>query len=282
MDIGQAASTFSALGQPTRVQLLRLLAGTPGLPAGDLRAKAAVPASTLSFHLAALEQAGLVRATRRGRQIIYALRGSGLRSLLSFVTDTYAAEHPGIGARLGALVPDAAPDEAAPAVAPAFNVLFLCRHNSARSIIAEAVLARVGAGRFRAYSAGSEPTAAPNPEVLQRLAAFGHDTSRLRSKSWTEFMGPDAPRMDFVIALCDTPTGQTCPEFGDTALTGAWPLPDPTRFTGSDVERAVLLNELYGAIRRRLEIFCNLPFASLDRMALKARLDEIGAAAPSH
>ncbi len=109
---------------------------------------------------------------------------------------------------------------------------------------------------------------------------LGHDVSGLRSKSWNEFTGPTAPRMDFVITLCDTLHGQVCPDFGDLAVTGAWPLPDPAKFTGSAVERATLLNELYASLRRRIEIFASLPFASLDRMAIKARLDEIGGGVP--
>ncbi len=112
--------------------------------------------------------------------------------------------------------------------------------------------------------------------MLAKLHALGHDTTVLRSKSWNEFTGPSAPRMDFIITLCDTLHGQVCPDFGPVAVTAAWPLPDPAKFTGSPVERATLLNELYGSLRRRIEIFTVLPFASLDRMAMKARLDEIG------
>jgi arsenate reductase len=159
---------------------------------------------------------------------------------------------------------------------PAFNVLFLCTQNSARSIIAEALLNKIGRGRFRAYSAGSEPAPQPVPEVIERLKSLGHDVSHLRSKSWDEFRGPDAPRMDFIIALCDAPHGQFCPDLSTQFVTGAWPLPDPAQFTGSQTERITLLNELYAMIRRRIEIFTSLPFGSLDRMAVKARLDEIG------
>ena len=116
---------------------------------------------------------------------------------------------------------------------PAFNVLFLCTHNSARSIMAEAILEKHGGGRFRAYSAGSKPIAKPHGEVMDKLRVLGHVTDHLRSKSWNEFTGPDAPHMDFVITLCDTPRGQECPDFGDMAVTAAWPLPDPAKFTGS-------------------------------------------------
>jgi arsenate reductase len=159
---------------------------------------------------------------------------------------------------------------------PAFNVLFVCTRNSARSIIAEAILTSVGGGRFQAYSAGSDPAAAPMPEVLAKLQALGHDISGLHCKSWDAFTGPEAPRMDFVIALCDTLDNQMCPDFGDKAVTGAWPMPDPAKFTGSPAECSTLLNELYASLRRRIEIFISLPFATLDRMALRARLDEIG------
>jgi arsenate reductase len=107
------------------------------------------------------------------------------------------------------------------------------------------------------------------------LKTLGHDVSELRSKSWSELSGPDAPRMDFVITLCDTIQGQICPDFGATTITGAWPLPDPSKFSGSTAERATLLNEVYAGLRRRLEAFISLPVASLDRMALKARVDEL-------
>ena len=123
---------------------------------------------------------------------------------------------------------------------------------------------------------GSHPAAAPMSEVLDRLRALGHDVANLHAKSWDEFMGPNAPRLDFVIALCDTLDGQQCPDFGDRVVTGAWPMPDPAKFTGTTAERAILLNELYASLRRRIEIFISLPFATLDRMAMKARLDEIG------
>lgn len=164
---------------------------------------------------------------------------------------------------------------------PVYSVLFLCTHNSARSIIAEAVLNDIGQGRFQALSAGSDPGPAPMPEVLDRLRVVGFDTAGLSSKSWNAFAGPGAPKIDFVIALCDTLHGQKCPDFGNQVVTAAWPFPDPAKFQGTDVERAAMINELIGMIRRRLEIFINLPFSSLDKMALQARLDELGEMAPA-
>jgi arsenate reductase len=143
--------------------------------------------------------------------------------------------------------------------------------------MAEAILQKLGGEKFNVYSAGSDPAEQPMPEVLEKLAALGHDVSQLRSKSWNEFTGRSAPHMDFVIALCDTLEGQACPDFGDKAVTGAWPLPDPAKFTGNVAERSTLLNELYSSLQRRISIFLSLPFASLDRMAARKRLDDIGA-----
>ena len=215
MEAKEATLAFAALSQETRLALLRLLMaqGPSGLPAGEIATRLNVPASTLSFHLAALERAGLTQATRQGRLIVHAARIAGVRQLLSFLTETCCGGRPELCGDIARLLP-AYPTEDK-GMTPAFNVLFLCTHNSARSIMAEALLQTIGAGRFRAYSAGSEPIAAPLPEVVEKLRAFGHDVSGLRSKSWDEFLGASAPRMDFVITLCDTPEGQICPDFGD-------------------------------------------------------------------
>lgn len=276
MESSEAALMFAALSQETRLDLMRLLMGESphGLPASAIASRLRVPPSTLSFHLAALERAGLTHSTRHGRQIVHAARMVGVRQLLGFLTETCCGNRPELCGDLARLLPPL-PEENQ-GMTPAFNALFLCTHNAARSIMAEAILQKCGGNRFHAYSAGSDPVAAPNPDVIEKLRAFGHDTTSLRSKSWHEFTGPTAPRMDFVITLCDTLIGQTCPEFDKLAVTGAWPLPDPAKFTGSSAERATLLNEVYGSLRRRIEIFISLPFASLDRMAMKARLAEIG------
>jgi protein-tyrosine-phosphatase len=160
---------------------------------------------------------------------------------------------------------------------PVFNVLFLCTRNSARSIMAEAILNRFAGEKFRAYSAGSHPAEAPMPEVLEKLHSVGHDVAGLHSKSWSLFAGPDAPQLDFVIGLCDTLDQRTCPDFGDKAVTASWSMPDPAKFTGEGAERQAMLNELYAGLYRRIMIFSHLPFARLDRMAVRKRLDEIGA-----
>lgn len=276
MESKDAANKFGALAQGTRIEVMRLLAsrGPSGMAAGELASALEQAPSTLSFHLSALEQAGLVQSTRQGRHVIYSVRFAGLRGLFSFLTETCCNGRPDLCGDLARLLPEES--EGVRGMQPTFNVLFLCTHNSARSIIAEAILEKIGKGRFNAYSAGSEPAKKPMPAVIERLQALGHDVSNLRSKSWDEFTGPDAPRMDFVLTLCDTLDGQVCPEFGGRAVTAAWPFPDPAKFKGSDIERTTNLHALYGMIRRRLEIFVNLPHASLDAMALKKRLDELG------
>jgi protein-tyrosine-phosphatase/DNA-binding transcriptional ArsR family regulator len=277
MEPQQAASMLAALAQETRLEVLRLLftRGASGMAAGEIAGQLAIPASTLSFHLTAMEREGLLVGTRQGRRIVYAVRLIGMRDLLGFLTETCCAGQPGLCGDIAGLLPAISEE---PTMTPSFNVLFLCTANSARSIMAEAILNTVAGDRFHAWSAGSEPAAAPQPKVIEKLKALGHDTSGLRSKSWDEFMRPEAPRMDFVIALCDMLDGQACPDFGDRAVTAAWPLPDPMKFSGSPVEQAALLNELYAALDRRIRIFINLPFASLDRMAMRKRLDEIGGA----
>ena len=277
METEEAAFAFAALGQGTRLDLLRALldAGPNGLAAGEVAARLGVPGSTLSFHLRALDQAGLIAATRQGRSLIYAVQFARLRTLLAFLAEACCGGEPERCGDLGRIL-DTIAREKNTMAQPAFNVLFLCTHNSARSIMAEAILDKIGSPRFEGWSAGSDPRPdGPLPEVMTLLKTLGHDVSDLRSKSWNELSGPDAPRMDFVITLCDTIQGQTCPDFGATTITGAWPLPDPSKFSGSTAERATLLNEVYAGLRRRLEAFISLPVASLDRMALKARVDEL-------
>ena len=276
MESSDAARVFGALAQESRLGVLRLLLarGPNGLSAGELAERLGSPASTTSFHLSALEGAGLISATRQGRQIIYAVRIIALRELLVFLTEACCGGRPELCGDIAELLPPL-PQESL-SMTPAFNVLFVCTHNSARSIMSEAILAKVGGDRFRAYSAGSQPAGRPMPEVISKLRAVGHDVSGLHCKSWNVFTGPDAPRMDFLITLCDTKDSQTCPDFGDKVVTGVWSLPDPAKFTGSAIEREALLNELYAGLHRRIMIFINLPVAKLDRMAMKARLDEIG------
>ncbi|MGE0751428.1 MAG: arsenate reductase ArsC [Variibacter sp.] len=156
------------------------------------------------------------------------------------------------------------------------NVLFLCTGNSARSIIAEAVLNKIGAGKFRAYSAGSQPRGEINPHTIRLLKGLGYDTSGFRSKSWNEFAKPGAPAFDFIFTVCDDAAGEACPVWPGKPMTAHWGIPDPAAVTGSDAEIALAFNETYRMLSRRIELLLALPLESLDRMATQARLNEIG------
>ena len=157
-----------------------------------------------------------------------------------------------------------------------YNVLFLCTGNSARSVIAEAVLNRIGRSRFKSYSAGSHPTGRINPYAAGLLQQLNYPTGDLRSKDWAEFAQPDAPQMDFVFTVCDNAAGEVCPVWPGQPMTAHWGFPDPAAFEGSEAETRAHFADIYGQIERRLEIFVNLPLASLDRLALQRRLDELG------
>ncbi|HWA04317.1 MAG TPA: arsenate reductase ArsC [Rhizomicrobium sp.] len=158
----------------------------------------------------------------------------------------------------------------------AYNVLFLCTGNSARSIIAEAALNSEGRGRFKAYSAGSFPVGAVNPHALALLRQSGLATDGLRSKSWSEFSGPGAPELDFVFTVCDNAAGEVCPVWPGQPITAHWGVPDPAAVTGSDAEKAKAFRETLRVLSNRIRVFAALPFEKLDRLKLKNRLDEIG------
>ena len=160
----------------------------------------------------------------------------------------------------------------------AYNVLFLCTGNSARSILAEAILAKEGEGRFRAFSAGSMPKGEVHGRSLDVLRSLGHDTEGLRSKSWEEFAGPDAPALDFVFTVCDNAAGEVCPVWPGQPMSAHWGIPDPAAVEGSDAEVHAAFFDAYRMMRNRISLFLALPLASIDRMRLQNRLDAIGAA----
>ncbi|EKM98157.1 MULTISPECIES: arsenate reductase ArsC [unclassified Acidocella] len=158
----------------------------------------------------------------------------------------------------------------------AFNVLFLCTGNSARSIMAEAVLNKWGAGKFHAYSAGSHPKGFVQPMAWTLLNSLGLPVEGLRSKSWDEFAAADAPEMDFIFTLCDQAAGETCPAWPGRPITAHWGMSDPAAIDGSEVIRMQAYREALRALENRIKIFTVLPFASLDRMALAQRAGAIG------
>ena len=159
------------------------------------------------------------------------------------------------------------------------NVLFLCTHNSARSIMAECIMNRVGAGRFKAYSAGSTPSGAVNPHAVSLLEHLNYKTDDLRSKSWEEFAALNnagAPELDFVFTVCDNAAGEVCPIWPGQPMSAHWGIPDPSAAAGSEAEIALAFADAYRQLNNRITLFCALPMNSLDRLSLQRRLDEIG------
>ncbi|MEM8644104.1 MAG: arsenate reductase ArsC [Pseudomonadota bacterium] len=156
------------------------------------------------------------------------------------------------------------------------NVLFLCTGNSARSIMAECIMNREGMGRFKAYSAGSMPAGKVNPNALNLLKKLNYVADDLRSKSWEEFGGPDAPKLDFVFTVCDNAAQEVCPIWPGQPMTAHWGLPDPAAVEGTDAEQALAFDETYRMLFQRITIFVNLPLASLNKLSLQQHLDEIG------
>ncbi|QMW24169.1 arsenate reductase ArsC [Sandaracinobacteroides saxicola] len=160
------------------------------------------------------------------------------------------------------------------------NVLFLCTGNSARSIMAEAILQREGLGTFNAFSAGSMPAGAVNPVALDLLAKLNHPTEQLRSKSWNEFAAPGAPELDFVFTVCDNAANEVCPIWPGQPMTANWGVPDPAAFRGGDAETYAVFEDTYRMLRSRISIFVNLPFDALDSLSLQSRLNAIGTPQP--
>lgn len=157
-----------------------------------------------------------------------------------------------------------------------YNVLFLCTGNTARSILAEAILNKDGAGRFRAFSAGSQPKGQVNPFALRVLAGRDYPTAGLRSKSWEEFAQPGAPRMDFVFTVCDNAANETCPVWPGHPMTAHWGVEDPAAVEGTDVQKLAAFEMAFYYLEKRISLFRNLPIRSLDELALGTRLDDIG------
>lgn len=157
-----------------------------------------------------------------------------------------------------------------------FNVLFLCTGNSARSIIAECVLNRLGRDRFKAYSAGSHPKGQIHPYALDLLEKVNFVTDGLRSKSWDEFAAPGAPSLDFVFTLCDEAAAEQCPVWPGQPMTAHWGLPDPAVAEGNEIERRLAFADALRMLNNRISIFVSLPVKSLDKLSLQRRLDEIG------
>ncbi len=273
MEKKTAALAFATLGHPDRLSVFRLLMRfTPrGVRPTEIAEALGLKANTLSHHLSDLTSAGLTRVERQGRSLLYSVNLDTTEGLIGYLALDVGRARPDLLSSL------AASAQKVPTMSTkTWNVLFICSGNSARSLFAEALLRDLGKGKFNAYSAGTRPGTSPNPFALEVLERQEHDISTLRSKDITVFQQADAPVMDFVFTVCDTAAAEECPPWSGQPITGHWGLPDPVKATGTDAEKALVFAQTYGALRRRISAFVNLPIASLDRLALQTRVDAIG------
>jgi ArsR family transcriptional regulator, arsenate/arsenite/antimonite-responsive transcriptional repressor / arsenate reductase (thioredoxin) len=227
LEAQDAVVLLSALAQPTRLAAFRLLMRyrPHGLSAGHIARLLAVPQNTLSSHLALLERAGLVASRRESRNMIYAAAADCADALLAFLADACCSERP---LACAPQMPIAFPSRSdVKMTGKPFQILVLCTGNSARSILAEAIFNREGTGRIKVWSAGSKPSGVPNPFAVLLLEDLGYDTSEFRSKSWDEFSGPDATRLDLAITVCDAAAGESCPLFAGAPIKAHWALKTP-------------------------------------------------------
>jgi arsenate reductase (thioredoxin) len=162
-----------------------------------------------------------------------------------------------------------------------FNILFLCTGNSARSLLGESIVDRLGQGRFKGFSAGSQPRGAPHPYTLDLLKGLGLSVEGLRSKSWDEFATAGAPRMDFIFTVCDDAAGEACPVWLGQPMTAHWGIPDPAAAEGSEIERRAAFRQAYAALENRIKLFISLQLANLDGLSLQRHLDAIGRELPA-
>jgi protein-tyrosine-phosphatase/DNA-binding transcriptional ArsR family regulator len=275
IDSFEASSIFGALAHATRLDILRLLIRylPYGLAAGDIARLLAIPHNTLSAHLAMLERVGLLRSRREGRSIIFAAVEARSHDIAAFLVEGLPLDLDRRALR---------PSNSFPAKRKIlarekpFNILVLCTGNSARSIFAEAILNREGAGIFRPFSAGSHPNARPNPMAIALLSELGYDVSACRSKSWNEFAGAGSPKMDFIVTVCDVAASEPCPTWPGNPMVTHWGIPDPIMIGGSEAEKRAAIVEAYRRLTQRVTSFVNLDVENLDRATMKRKLLEIG------
>jgi len=278
MDKSRCLEAFSALSQETRLDVFRVLtrAEPAGLCAGEIADAVGGRQNTVSTNLAILARAGLIRGVREGRSVRYFADLDGMSRLLSYLMEDCCDGNPEACAPVLQSVSRACGMEEGTMNNRRYHVLFLCAGNAARSIMAEAILNRWGAGRFHAFSAGSQPRGAVHPYTLDLLRQQNFDPEFARSKNWDEFAGDDAHSLDFVFTLCDEAAAEVCPVWPGQPMTAHWAIPDPAKATGSEAERRLAFADAYRMLNNRISIFVSLPIASLDRLALQKRLDEIG------
>jgi len=287
MNEAAAIRALAALAQEVRLRAFRTLvaAGPEGLTPSAISEQLGIAPNTLSFHLKELAHADLVSQERQGRNLVYRASYQTVDALMAYMTENCCQ-----GAPCPASLATAACCAPAPANAaepkptmnhtPApLNVLFLCTHNSARSILAEALLNDMGQGRFQAFSAGSSPRGnqQPHPLGLRVLQNAGISIEGLRSKSWDEFAAPGAPRMDLVITVCDNAAGEVCPVWPGHPATAHWGYADPSEGDGTEAQKLEAFRRTLHAMKRRLELLISLPGDKLAKAALQASARQLAA-----
>lgn len=260
---------FAALSHSRRLDVFRMLMRRypDAVPAGEIATALNLPSSTLSAALSQLRHAGLVTQARVGTSLMYSADTSGAGRLLSYLGADCCRGRPEICLPLFFQEP--------PMTDRKYNVLFICTGNSARSIFAETLLRELAGDRFDAFSAGTNPYSEMNPLALQVLGDKGHDISGLRSKNVSEFQGDKTVTLDFVFTVCDRAANEECPPWPGQPMTGHWGQPDPVKATGTDAEKLLAFQQVYGALRNRITSFTALPIETLDRESLQAQIDDI-------
>jgi len=269
------SARLASLGHPSRLAIFRLLMRRypDRVPAGELATALGLKASTLSAHLSALMQAGLVTQARAGTSLRYAIAMTELRRSLDYLLLDCCRGRPELCSPLS--LPQPTGDR--PMSDRKYKVLFICTGNSARSIFAESILRREAGDRFEVHSAGTKPYSELNPFALEVLAQKGHDISTLRAKNVSELQGDDAPKFDFVFTVCNQAANEECPPWPGQPVSAHWGMPDPVKAEGTDAEKSLAFHQAYGALHNRIRAFTALPIAALDRISLQQAVDDIGA-----
>jgi arsenate reductase len=271
MELNAATQTFTALGHPGRLSVFRMLmrlAPQGGRPT-EIAEALGMKQNTLSHHLGELEACGLISCERQGRSLLYSVDLTRTAGLVDYLVNDCCRGR----ADLACPSPEERTQNKA---VPPYNVLFICSGNSARSIFAEAILNRIGAGKFRAFSAGTRPGGQLNDFAVAVLKRNGLETEGLRAKHVSEFEVPGAPHMDFIFTVCDAAAAEECAPWPGQPMTAHWGVPDPVKATGTEAEKGLAFAKAFSELNRRIMAFSALSIEQLDRLALQRSLDTIG------
>ena len=271
MELDRATQTFMALGHPGRLSVFRMLmrlAPTGGRPT-EIAEALGLKQNTLSHYLGELEACGLIRSVRQGRSLFYSVDLTRTAGLVDYLVNDCCRGR----ADLQCASPG---DRTLTSMPRAYNVLFICSGNSARSIFAEAILNRIGAGKFRAFSAGTRPGSQLNDIAVAILQRNGLRTEGLRAKHVSEFEAPDSPHMDFIFTVCDGAAAEECAPWPGQPMTAHWGVPDPVKAPGTEAEKGLAFAKAFSELNRRILAFSALSIEQLDRVALQCSLDTIG------